>query len=84
MYPGRALTLTNMISRINRTLNFANQVIPLYMKAKPMVKNAKDAFKVVKVFMEKPKETTKVVKTNEKPLKKVETIVPTNKPVFFQ
>ena len=84
MYPGRALTLTNMISRINRTLNFANQVIPLYMKAKPMVQNAKDAFKVVKVFMEKPKETTKVVKTNEKPLKKVETIVPTNKPVFFQ
>ena len=27
MYPGRALTLTSMIGRINRTLNFANQVI---------------------------------------------------------
>ena len=85
MYPGRTLTLTSMIGRINRTLNFANQVIPLYMKAKPMVKNAKEAFKVAKVFMEKPKtsssNTTKIIET---PIKKVETKISTNKPVFFQ
>ena len=83
MYP-RSLTLTTMIGRINRTLNFANQVIPLYVKAKPMIKNAKDAFKVAKVFMEKPKQTNeeknKVIDT---PTKKVETINSTNKPVFF-
>ncbi len=82
MYPGRALNLTSMIGRINRTLNFANQVIPLYVKAKPMIKNAKDAFKVAKVFMEKPKQTKNEVK-NEQPIKKVEPIISTNKPVFF-
>ena len=84
MYPGRTLTLTTMIGRINRTLNFANQVIPLYVKAKPMIKNAKDAFKVAKVFMEKPKQNNEVKnKVIDTPTKKVETINSTNKPVFF-
>ena len=84
MYPGRTLTLTTMIGRINRTLNFANQVIPLYVKAKPMIKNAKDAFKVAKVFMEKPKKNNEVKnKVIDTPTKKVETINSTNKPVFF-
>ena len=83
MYP-RSLTLTTMIGRINRTLNFANQVIPLYVKAKPMIKNAKDAFKVAKVFMEKPKQNNEVKnKVIDTPTKKVETINSTNKPVFF-
>ena len=55
------------------------------MKAKPMVKNAKDAFKVAKVFMEKPKtSTSNATKIIETPIKKVETKISTNKPVFFQ
>ncbi len=68
-----------IFSRLNKTLNFCNQVIPLYMKAKPMIKNAKDAFKVAKVFMEKtnePKITPKPI-----PIKKEPQNI--NNPVFF-
>ena len=79
MYPKPTIPLTTMIGRINKTLNFANQVIPLYVKAKPMIKNAKEAFKVAKVFIEKPnpkKEPEKIIQP--KP------IISSNKPIFFQ
>ncbi len=79
MYPGRAFSLPTMIGRINRTLNFANQVIPLYMKAKPMIKNAQDAFKVAKEFMNKNQKQP--IKQN---IPQKEKIIPNNKPVFFQ
>ena len=80
----QGLTLSKVISGISKTLGIANQVIPLYVKAKPMIKNAKDAFKVAKVFMEKPKQNNEVKnKVIDTPTKKVETINSTNKPVFF-
>ncbi len=55
MFPGQivktGLTLPKVISGISKTLNVANQIIPLYMQAKPMIQNAKSAFSVAKEFM---------------------------------
>ncbi len=88
MFPQRAFSLANMIGRVNKTLNFANQVIPLYMKAKPMVQNAKDAWQVAKVFLEKPKNSQSQIITSSKSpnIKKEEgkkIVSAVNNPVFF-
>ena len=54
MYPERPFnTLFNLpriISALNRTLNTARQIIPIYKEAKPMVNNIKNAFSTVKTF----------------------------------
>ena len=63
MNPQSSLGITRMIGRINKTLSFANQVIPLYVKAKPMIANAKSAMNVVKTFMEQTKNNNSNNKT---------------------
>lgn len=85
MYPARSFNLVSMIGKINKTLNIANQVIPLYVKAKPIINNAKDALKVAKVMMEKPKGTTVSSPSFEKNIQKkpVAKAQALNKPVFF-
>lgn len=67
-----------LLNRLNKTLNFANQVIPLYMKAKPMLKNAKDAFQVVKTFTEKTNKPSPNI-----PITPQINISKTNQPTFF-
>ncbi len=42
------LTLTKVIGGLSKTLNIANQVIPLYREAKPMLQNAKTILSVLK------------------------------------
>ena len=51
MFPGVArtgLTLPKVLGGIQKTLNIANQVIPLYVQVKPIIKNAQSAFSVAK------------------------------------
>jgi len=96
MFPGQAiktgLTLPKVIGGISKTLNVANQIIPLYMQAKPMIQNAKSAFSVAKEIMA----TSNTKSTNQsKPSKKqtsvkqikqkeVTTLITSsNNPVFF-
>ena len=46
MFPGVArtgLTLPKVLGGIQKTLNIANQVIPLYAQIKPIIKNAQSA-----------------------------------------
>lgn len=42
------LTFTKVLGGISKTLNIANQVIPLYREAKPMIRNAKTILSVLK------------------------------------
>ena len=86
------LTLSKVIGGVSKTLNIAKQIIPLYMQAKPMISNARNAFKIAKGILSTPstsntsqndnvassnKEKTTTTK-EEQP-----TIVSTNNPVFF-
>jgi len=96
MFPGVArqgLTLTKVLGGINKTLNVANQLIPLYMQAKPIIQNAKSAFTVAKEIMtpDHKENTTQKnaneVKSENVPKIKEETYISSNntsgKPVFF-
>lgn len=47
------LSLTKIIGGISRTLQIANQIIPLYQKAKPAIQNARSVLSVLKE-MNKP------------------------------
>lgn len=83
------LTLPKVLGGISKTLNVANQVIPLYMQAKPMIQNARKAFTLAKEIMAPPNETkkspTKKATSTVTLQKKEEYISPTsqNNPVFF-
>lgn len=87
---GRGLSFTKILGGISKTLSIANQVIPLYQQAKPMIQNARTAFWVLKEFSAPTKEVKQVpskVKPNNIPQKKTVSRQPTqrsaNQPVFF-
>lgn len=42
------LSLTKIIGGLSKTLQIANQIIPIYQKAKPAIANARSIFKVIK------------------------------------
>ena len=78
------LTLTKVLSGASKTLTLANQIIPLYQQVSPMVKNAKNAFSVIKEFnkgtkVSRPRQITKSSKVASQ--KKELSL---NNPVFFQ
>lgn len=43
-------SIGKIVGGLSKTLNVANQLIPLYKEAKPMIKNAKNAFNLIKEF----------------------------------
>ena len=85
------LTLPKILTGINKTLTVANQIIPIYVQAKPMIQNMKGAFQVAKEFMSQPKtpskpqnnNTQKVIPTtpNQNQTKRIQSSV--SNPVFF-
>ena len=87
------LSLTKVISGISKTLNIANQVIPLYQQVKPIINNASSILSVFKEFNSNDdknttpspsnsvKSTASVV-TNNLPEKKE--LVANGLPTFFQ
>lgn len=87
------LSLTKVISGISKTLNIANQVIPLYQQVKPIISNASSILSVFKEFNSNDdknttsspsnnvKSSTPVV-TNTLPEKKE--LVANGLPTFFQ
>lgn len=86
---GSGLTLTKVLGGISKGLSIANQVIPLYQQAKPMIQNARKVMSVLgelnKSNGNKNNNTNKT--TVEVPAKeKTETfkVQPSNSPVFFQ
>ncbi len=79
------LSLTKVLGGISKGLSIANQVIPLYQQAKPMIQNAR---KVMNVLGEL-KKTNNISKTtvdvkNVKEKTESLKIQSTNSPVFFQ
>lgn len=79
------LSLTKVLGGISEGLSIANQVIPLYQQAKPMIQNAR---KVMNVLGEL-KKTNNISKTtvdvkNVKEKTESLKIQSTNSPVFFQ
>ncbi len=82
---GSGLSLTKVLGGISKGLSIANQVIPLYQQAKPMIQNAR---KVMNVLGEL-KKTNNISKTtvdvkNVKEKTESLKIQSTNSPVFFQ
>lgn len=98
MFPGQVvktgLTLPKVIGGISKTLNVANQIIPLYMQAKPMIKNAKNAFTIAKEIMATPNSNKSSTSTAtpkakatvpkvEQKKEEISTNTSSNNPVFF-
>ena len=87
---GSTFSLTRVLGGISKGLSIANQVIPLYQQAKPMIQNAR---KVISVLGELNKSNNNSNNTNNNnkttvevtSTEKTETIKvqPSNSPVFF-
>lgn len=78
------LTFTKVLSGISKTLNIANQVIPIYKEAKPMINNAKTILSVLKGFnTSTPKKSTS---SNDQKKDTISQTSPSNinSPSFFQ
>ena len=83
---GTALSFTKVLSGISKTLNVANQVIPIYKEAKPMINNAKTILGALKEFGKSNNSNYVARSTNQNTTKK--DTVPTlrtvsNNPKFF-
>ena len=48
------LTLSKVVGGISKTLNVANQIIPLYVQAKPIIQNARGALKIARELLASP------------------------------
>ncbi len=89
MFPGVArtgLTLPKVLGGIQKTLNIANQVIPLYVQVKPIIKNAQGAFSVAKGLLAAPSaKPTTPAKVQDQDTKKQDKppVTYSNNPVFF-
>ncbi len=60
----RGLSFTKIIGGISKTLQVANQIIPLYQRAVPMINNARTAFHVLKEFSKSDKNEQKSIPQN--------------------
>lgn len=83
---GTGLSFTKVLSGISKTLNVANQVIPIYKEAKPMINNAKTILGALKEFGKSTNSNSEARSTNQNTTKK--DTVPTlrtvsNNPKFF-
>ncbi len=84
------LKLPKILNGLQKTLNIANQIIPIYVQVKPLIKNAQSAFSVAKEIMSTPaantnnnsKKVVKEIPTKEKK-EEVSSVTNLNNPVFF-
>ncbi len=84
----KSFSFSKILGGISKTLNVANQVIPLYQQAKPLINNAKNIFSIVKEF-NKPDKNTQISKSQNNITKKEpvndssKQIINYNNPTFF-
>ena len=86
----RGLSLTKIIDGISKTLQIANQMIPLYQRAKPMIQNARTIMSTLKNLTSSSSKdsSNKIIKSNTTP-KNTSTSLPQakkiekNSPTFF-
>ncbi len=84
----KGLSLTKIIGGISKTLQVANQIIPLYYKTKPLIKNARNVFSILKTTSSKKEENQKKIETNKTDTTSLKTTekkkaTPTSSPTFF-
>ena len=90
MFPGpirTGLTLPKVLGGIQKTLNVANQIIPLYVQAKPLIKNAQNAFLIAKEFVGPSNKVSEQTSSQQVPVettKKEEKTFSSSNSVFFQ
>lgn len=87
------LSISKVIKGISKTLNIANQVIPLYQQVKPIINNASSILSVFKEFNSNDDKNTKSsssnnIKTTPKvltnTLSEKKELVANGLPTFFQ
>jgi len=77
------ISLSNIINKTEKTLNFVNQTIPMVKQVSPLIKNTKTMFKVMNEFKKsdiKPKENITKIET-KKAAQEISTA--DNSPTFF-
>jgi len=77
------LTFAKVLGGISKTLNIANQVIPIYREAKPMINNAKNILSVLKDFNISNSHKNNTLKENNKKDTVNKEIIRNNGPNFF-
>ena len=84
---GTGLNFTKVLSGISKTLNVANQVIPIYKEAKSIIINAKTILGALKDIGKSNNKTTSSNNSNNVSIKKEEApikdISSSNAPRFF-
>jgi len=82
--PTKSFSLMKVLGGISKTLNVANQLIPLYNQAKPMISNAKNILGVLKTVNSTPI-NNKIIETTNYEIKKEESYNSSNfnNPTFF-
>lgn len=80
----RAFSFTKILGGISKTLNVANQLIPLYNQAKPIISNARNILGVLKEFNSKDSVSNKnIIESNDYQIKKEDNSSNSNNPTFF-
>jgi hypothetical protein len=82
----RGINLTKIIGGLQRTLNFANQLIPLYKETKPLLNNARNTFNTIKKWSYNNIEKIPDNKNIKDIKEKINTLksINLNNPTFFQ
>lgn len=80
----KAFSFTKILGGISKTLNVANQLIPLYNQAKPIISNARNILGVLKEFNSKDSVNNKnTIESNDYQIKKEDNSSNSNNPTFF-
>lgn len=80
MFPNitrQGLNIAKIINGLNKTINIANQVIPLYIKAKPLITNATSKIDTLKTLLAQIPSPKPTIKKEEK------IVSSSNNPIFF-
>jgi hypothetical protein len=79
----RTFSFTRILGGLSKTLNVANQIIPLYNQAKPLINNARNILGVLKEVNNTPiSKNTNIIDADYK-IKKEDTSSNFNNPTFF-
>lgn len=80
----KTFSFTKILSGISKTLNVANQIIPLYNQAKPIISNARNILGVLKEFNTKDlAEAKNTIEAKDYEIKKEDNSSNINAPTFF-
>ena len=79
MYGTNTFSFSKILGGISKTLNVANQLIPIYQQSKPLISNAKKVFNVIKEFNNTS--NSSIIETKKNTINSVSN---NTNPVFFQ